>query len=186
MLARRTLRASFVVTVASGALVGLGCSSTVTPTPDGQVQGDANPPSDVLQIDISNPPLGVDVPDAAIASCPAATPMSGSACDPSLSRTCSYGDCLGRPTIEARCAGGVWQVLESSCNPPPPDAGPPPEVCPATAPTPDSPCTYTGPGCTYGMCPPSSTTFAMCVSGRWSVGIATCNPPIDAGPPPDA
>lgn len=190
MLPKRTLRASFVVTVASGALVGMGCGSTVVQAPDGQAPVDvsdrpdgATPPDTVDPWPDMPPPINPpppDVPDAAVASCPPSAPAQGGACDPSLSRICTYGDCLGRPTIEARCAGGAWSVVESTCNPPPP------EPCPSAPPTGGAACTYTGPGCTYGMCPPSSTTFAMCVSGRWSVGIASCNPPLDAGPPPDA
>jgi hypothetical protein len=190
MLARRTLRASFVVTVASGALVGIGCGSTVVSTPDAIV----NPPPDRPptadgspdavdpwpDVPISTNPPAPDVPDAPVASCPPSAPAQGSACDPTLSRVCTYGDCLGRPTTEARCVGGAWEVQESTCNPPPP------EECPTTVPMAGAACTYVGPGCTYGTCPPSSTTFAMCVSGRWSVGMASCNPPIDAGPPPDA
>jgi hypothetical protein len=201
MLPKRTLRASFVVTVTSGALVGIGCGSTVVSTPDASPP-DAiiNPPfdgppivdvaadsPDVLPLpDLGNPPAP-DVPDAAVTSCPPSAPTPGGACDPTLSRVCTYGDCLGRPTTEARCAGGAWEVQESTCNPPPP------EECPTTVPMPGAACTYVGPGCNYGTCPPSGPYYARCVSGRWAVVQASCNPPpdggvapSDAGRPPDA
>lgn len=184
MHARRSLRASFVVTLASSALVGVGCGSTVVqvPTPQGDAGADVDVGTDaeLPRPDLGNPPP--DLPDATPASCPPTVPSG--ACDPSLSRTCSYGDCLGRPTTEARCVGGMWEVVVSTCNPPPPDAGPPP--CPTAAPPTGAACDAEGQTCTWGTCPPSSVSFGMCSGGRWVVGISSCNPPIDAGPPPDA
>lgn len=54
MLPKRTLRASFVVTVTSGALVGIGCGSTVVSTPD------ASPPDAIINPPFDGPPI-VDV-----------------------------------------------------------------------------------------------------------------------------
>jgi hypothetical protein len=175
MISKRNLRASFVVTVASTALVHIGCSSTVVSGPDvtdGQVQGDADSQDVLLRPDLSNPPAP-DVPGL----CPLSEPLSGSACDATLSRTCPYGNCAGSHTTEARCVGGRWELLLliNTCNPPPP------EPCPLTLPTMGARCTYAGPGCSYGTCPPSNTSFATCDSGRWTIGIASCNPPPLSG-----
>ena len=45
---------------------------------------------------------------------------------------------------------------------------------------------FSGGGSPDIVATPSSVSFGMCSGGRWVVGISSCNPPIDAGPPPDA
>jgi hypothetical protein len=53
--------------------------------------------------------------------CPTAPPQDGTPCYGGLK--CPYGDCYGAPTTFATCTNGTWNVLNSSCNPPVPDAG---------------------------------------------------------------
>lgn len=62
-----------------------------------------------------------------VVACPATAPRDG---DPCLcaghyAAPCSYGDCGGSPTINARCdeKTNKWSVATLSCNPPPADAG---------------------------------------------------------------
>jgi hypothetical protein len=53
--------------------------------------------------------------------CPQAKPVAGDACNLDPTEACEYGDCMGTPTITAMCKPDkTWQVLEMSCNPPPP------------------------------------------------------------------
>jgi hypothetical protein len=54
-------------------------------------------------------------------ACPATRPVHGSSCG-GCAAHCTYGDCYGTPTIDALCDAttGTWQVVETSCNPPPP------------------------------------------------------------------
>lgn len=54
-------------------------------------------------------------------ACPATRPVDGSSCT-GCGTHCTYGDCYGTPTVDALCNAttGTWQVVETSCNPPPP------------------------------------------------------------------
>ncbi len=167
---RRSLRASFVVTVAAtvGAL-NAGCGSEVKP--------------------ITNPPF---------IECPSTPPTNGSACTASLG-SCSYA-CASGGSGTASCLNGVWQSQITSCNPPAPDVPDPsdvvdasdasdvtalpdttPPVCPTTVPMRGSPCVAgTLPVmCNYGDCLGSPTLFARCTSGAWDIAEVSCNPPPD-------
>ncbi len=163
---RRSLRASFVVTVAAtvGAL-NTGCSS------EPQV--------------ITNPPL---------IECPTWAPTHGSACTASLG-SCSY-TCATGGEGTARCVNGVWESQIGTCNPPPPDVviidvadasdvtTPPdaaPTMCPAAAPLRGSACTAGASAltCNYGDCFGSPTITARCVAGAWDLLEVSCNPPPD-------
>ncbi len=219
MQRKKTLRSSFVVTVAAtSALLGAGCSDSAGSSPaDAPVAGDA---SDVLTTgDVSDVPVVSDASDATALPdtnpppmCPAAAPSNGAPCTPGMAvQMCSYGDCLGRPTTTARCATGTWEVVNSTCNPPPdvptdgptdavadaPDAptdGPTDAVadapdaspCPDAEPTMGATCASPGASCMYGGCTPMGgrMTHATCDdTGHWSVGTIICNPPriTDAG-----
>ena len=76
---------------------------------------------------ISNPPAPV---------CPQVEPTPGSSCSSceipsSLHCTYTVGTCQGQPVQgELNCVGGKWQQLTGvgSCNPPAPDASPPPPM----------------------------------------------------------
>ena len=86
--------------------------------------------------------------DAVVAEpyCPASAPLQGSAC--ATAETCYYGpNCDTRPTRTARCSNARWDIIESTCNPPP-------IACPDAAPAEDATCS---PGfgvsrCNYGSC----------------------------------
>jgi hypothetical protein len=75
---------------------------------------------------------GAGAPDGPVL-CPSSVPPQGSSCAACAGRwpsDCNYGpDCNGSPTQTAVCDGtsGTWNILVSSCNPPPPpiEAGPP-------------------------------------------------------------
>lgn len=61
-------------------------------------------------------------------ACPATAPDQGAscfACRGDYPHECDYGDCDGRPTTQATCDRTTlqWQILRSSCNPPPPNGG---------------------------------------------------------------
>lgn len=166
MQTRRTLRASFVITVAAtvGAL-NAGCADTVNG----------------------------ETPDGSSVACPTYAPQGGSACDPALgSRVCSYGCSFGGDGT-ATCVGGRWESRIGTCNPPAPDVmpiydtNPPPPMCPATVPMAGSPCVVSmvPTMCNYGDCGGSPTTFAQCLTGTWQIGVVSCNPPLDAPPPQD-
>ena len=64
-----------------------------------------------------------------VAKCPATSPVHGSSCDECADRlpdSCNYKYCGMYPSIYARCdrVTRTWNVMEASCNPPPPsDAG---------------------------------------------------------------
>lgn len=166
---RRSLRASFVVTVAAtvGAL-NAGCGSE--------------------PLIITNPP---------VIECPSSPPTNGSACTASRG-SCSYS-CFSGGQGTASCPSGVWVSQIGTCNPPPPDVPDPsdvvdasdasdvtappdatPPVCPATTPMRGSPCV---PGalpsmCNYGDCLGSPTIMARCIAGAWDIaevsGAPTC------------
>lgn len=99
---RRKARRSFVTTfaatvatsIAAGGALLVGCTETET---------------------TYNPPAPGDT------VCPAARPTSGEPCQ--VTKECTYDDCYGTPSTQAKCVGGKWSVMETSCNPPPPDAG---------------------------------------------------------------
>jgi hypothetical protein len=64
------------------------------------------------------------------ALCPSVVPQEGSSCAACAGHypdPCAYDDCLGTPSVVARCdpQSGTWSVMWSSCNPPAPtpDAG---------------------------------------------------------------
>ncbi|MGK3993143.1 hypothetical protein [Sorangium sp. So ce1024] len=109
-------------------------------------------------------------------SCPETRPQAGSPCEQE-DLSCGYGeDGCGRP-IESRCAGGAWQDVTATCNPPPP-----PPACPEAMPAPGDPCSRNGELCSYNSLPdcPEPTVLG-CDDGAWSVTVAVfCNPP----PPP--
>lgn len=53
--------------------------------------------------------------------CPSVIPMEGASCRAGLDcvyETCSYG---GHPTRQAICQDGSVRIVQTSCNPPPPD-----------------------------------------------------------------
>lgn len=107
--------------------------------------------------------------------CPDSPPTQGSACVPGRTTPCTYGNCGGAPTTEARCdpSTSTWQVQQSSCNPPPP-------MCPPAPPVAGTPCMPGfGAGCAYGDCNGTPTTLAMCdySTSTWQVRVASCNPP---------
>ena len=101
--------------------------------------------------------------------CP--TTMSGAGASCATGTVCTYpnGPCC--PASEARCVDGQWQILSSSCNPPPPMA------CPAVPPVAGSDCGPVDPcgasqylDCTWGTCPNGlSQTTARCDGNVWQV-----------------
>jgi hypothetical protein len=60
-----------------------------------------------------------------VATCPATEPIDGSSCTcgDHYYGDCKYGDCYGIATTDAHCDAvtGIWRVMHSTCNPPPPD-----------------------------------------------------------------
>lgn len=114
-----------------------------------------------------------------VQTCPTEAPADGTFCYSDI--RCTYGDCFGRPTTEASCAGNRWSVTTSTCNPPPP-------MCPPSRPAqgaacdpstvPDA-CQYTGTFCPYPPPGTNNTVVALCIPSTrtWQVSEATCNPP---------
>jgi hypothetical protein len=171
---RKNLRASFVVTVATGGALALGCSDTVPANGD---SGTA-PPSSM---------------------CPTELPSPSSPCALDDSIRCSFGG--GGPyncpmPANANCYRGRWEISMPSCNPPFPldvildvtDAADvidvtPTSTCPTTAPPSGQPCTLRDSiVCTFGggtipSCPLLAS--ARCFLGRWQVSPFSCNPPPD-------
>lgn len=112
--------------------------------------------------------------------CPEARPVDGAGCDVAETQTCSYDDCYGTPSTQARCLDGVWQVQRMSCNPPPP------QPCPASVPAFGTSCTNDpSQRCAYGSCAAgdTSTVTAVCSNGKWTGTALSCQP-VDAGLPP--
>lgn len=151
LLAKRALRAPIVITVAgAGMLLGTtGCDSENENECGGDVA--CNPPS---------------------AECPTNEPNASDGCDSGL--VCKYGDCGGVPTRTFTCKGGAWEVMEMSCNPPPPE-------CPAEVPAAESACNLPSfRECGYDFCMGMThlpTTSARCIDGQWNVQHGACNPP---------
>jgi hypothetical protein len=162
MLPRRSLRASFVVTVgvastASAALTG--CGTAVTPrTCDAGICDDGCPEN--------------------------AAPLGSPCATPGLS--CVYnvnprGDECGPRPHTWSCQDGRWSAPPNTCNPP----APAPQ-CPPSPPVRGSSCTVTL-VCDYPP-PPSCPLIqvqARCDNGRWDVPQFSCNPPppYDGGAP---
>ena len=143
---------------------------------------DANPPS----IDPTKPvslfrdagwdsgPVPEPPADANVSTtCPAQEPATGSACDVPPAFGCSYGPlCDSRPTHQAECVQGKWQIYVSTCNPPP-------IPCPANAPTEGASCErgFGPPRCSYGTCDGGVAAASFeCTASRWSV-IERCGVP---------
>lgn len=197
MRRRRTLRDSFVVTVATtvGAL-SPGCFSDRT-SADAALDAD-------------------DATSGDATACPSFAPATGSPCAGAM--VCGYSCATGGDGT-ARCVDGRWQSMVATCNPPPDvqltdatsgdatgdaatgdattgdatagdattgdagDAATDASACPPTAPS--GACTGTL-TCGYGDCFGAHTTFATCTDGMWQVSVRSCNPPLDAGVAPDA
>jgi hypothetical protein len=102
--------------------------------------------------------------DARDTSCPTSQPADDAPCALAADKVCEYGSCGGMPTGEARCKGGRWEVLISTCNPPflP---------CPDAEPTPDTACErgWGPPLCTYGECDGGAAATFTCEDARWQV-----------------
>ncbi|MBX3222146.1 MAG: hypothetical protein KF795_16635 [Labilithrix sp.] len=114
-----------------------------------------------------NPPPPLD-------ACPAEEPVAGEPCYVDPAATCGYKDCLGTPSVTAKCKDYAWQVVEMSCNPPPP-----PVACPEKAPVEGTPCNMKSTEtCEYGDCYGVATTTAICNDQKtWNVAEVSCNPP---------
>lgn len=105
--------------------------------------------------------------------CPSSEPSTGAYCNVAADRFCSYPTSECCPDVEARCVDYTWEVLISSCNPPPPPA------CPEEMPedgsdcAPADVCGYTVQTCNYGTCSEgSSDAFtAFCNGTTWSVQL---------------
>jgi len=140
--AKRSVRSPFVVTLAAAAtIVAAGCGARV----DG-VTSDAGADTQPIE-------------------CPSSEPSNGGACSGEMS--CSYGNCYGMATTTAQCRNGEWQVMNLSCNPPPPE-------CPRTEPAVGSACRYYGPGsCNYpDRCLSGAMKSFSCISGTWTSEMA--------------
>ncbi len=155
MRSKRSLRASFVITIgAASALVGAcGGVTNAGPTDGGSI----------------NP-----------AGCPELVPTSGAAC--TGSESCSYeSKCGGMSAtcVQAwRDSGRTWSVTETrpsdtGCPSTMPVSGSPCDEChlPTTS------CSYTTAVDCFGM--PLGASVS-CYNGKWNVSISSCNPP----PPP--
>ncbi|MEZ4224701.1 MAG: hypothetical protein R3B13_27365 [Polyangiaceae bacterium] len=178
MSQRKTLKTPFVVTVTSvvtlaatscggstsGGLNGSGGSGN-----QGAVGGSGNASSGG-----SGNASGASGSGGAGTGCPVSFPNSGP-CGPE-GAVCSYpqGECC--PPWEARCVGGQWEGLISSCNPPPPDPCPvnPPkngETCGSADPCGSPPFQV----CTYDQCNSGQPNVtAQCMQGVWSVKKEPC------------
>jgi hypothetical protein len=114
--------------------------------------------------------------------CPDEPPARGDFCDISLDTVCEYGDCYGEPTATATCVSQliddgdvayVWDVSETTCNPPPVEV-----ECPVEAPEASTPCAYVGDEpCGYYDCSGTPSLVAECIGGMWQTREMTCNPP---------
>lgn len=197
--ARRTLRTSVVRVIAAFAPLA-GCSDfhqpedpIGNPPPPNCAEGSTgcvpvvteNPPPPV--VDATNPPppsrdAGWDSgPDADAGdgnvpkTCPAQEPSTGGACAVPPNSGCTYGPfCESRPTHQAECVQGKWQIYVSTCNPP---AIP----CPENAPTEGASCErgFGPPRCSYGTCDGGVVAASFeCAASRWSVvercGVPAC------------
>jgi hypothetical protein len=97
--------------------------------------------------------------------CPISEPAIGTPCDPTLGKSCNWGNACGSidyglcdPTT------GLWQI-SSSCT----------TGCPASEPMAGSACTTTA-SCSYiSSC--GGTDDAKCSGGRWYVAIGPCASP---------
>lgn len=108
--------------------------------------------------------------------CPTAQPTAGAACGPIAGVSCGYKDCMGTPSVLAKCeADGKWSVVEMSCNPPPPPS------CPAAQPASGDACSPSldTKACGYKDCNGTPAVTATCgADAKWSVDERSCNPPI--------
>jgi hypothetical protein len=169
---RNKLGASFVVTVAAGGALMVGCSDHM--------------------------PVGAD--SGAVSSsqmCPTTLPSSGAPCALDESRYCSFGG--GGPincpmTMSAHCYHGRWEISAFSCNPPftldvtdVTDVAvvidvTPTLICPIRPPVPGELCTLRDSiVCTFSGTSISCPLYASarCNSGRWVISPISCNPPAD-------
>lgn len=153
--AKRPVRNPFVVTLAAAtALLTPGCGARVDGAPTGDTKKEQS------------------------SECPAAEPTHLAPCSGDLS--CNYGDCGGSATTTAHCESGHWQVMRSSCNPPPPD------WCPPSAPASGSSCFSEGQWCEYmDRCVPSGQVSFTCKSGRWQGSFMTPTAACPTTPPVD-
>jgi hypothetical protein len=120
---------------------------------------------------------GTDAPQPQPSGCPSSEPANGASCSSEI--TCNYGNCYGTPTTTAMCRNGEWQVIEATCNPPPPE-------CPRTEPDPSAPCSFFGSGCTYpDRCLPGATKKYTCSGAKWLVEISTVIAACPTTPPLD-
>ncbi len=99
--------------------------------------------------------------------CPNEQPTAGAGCA-GVVEACFYGDCYGVPTVEAKCTANGWQIVETTCNPPPPE-------CPEQQPQQDAACTYLGGGCDYKDCTDPAHILAKCIDGEWDLRVGVCN-----------
>lgn len=103
--------------------------------------------------------------------CPDALPTNGETCWVDPAEWCSFSNGPCCPATQARCVGYVWEVLYTSCNPPPP------EPCPAVPPDEGAPCGTADPcGATYQYCDycASDATVAVCENGVWVRQFGPC------------
>lgn len=156
MRSKRSLRASWVVTVGTSAIVG-ACGGTTAGDPSGDGGS-----TDGGTYEGGNPP-----------GCPSAPPTVGGAC-PIPSQRCDYGS-MCSPLIYT-CTGGAWIAVHG--NPPAP-------ACPTSPPSGACPCYPTNFQCSYpnGTCNGMPIQeIAQCSNGQWVLSVSTCNPPApDAG-----
>jgi hypothetical protein len=118
-----------------------------------------------------NPPVPV---------CPVDLPPQGTPCSLPADMMCNYETHPCCPPKSARCASGVWEILISTCNPPPPPPCPVDPPAPGSSCAPTDPCgTYPFQECTYGTCPNGAAmTQALCNGDVWMVKSGCA---VDAG-----
>jgi hypothetical protein len=98
-------------------------------------------------------------------TCPRAQrPIAGHPCEVAAGKVCEYDYCDERPTIEASCKAGRWEVLVSSCNPPS-------VPCPDAEPSENEMCNrgWGPPTCAYGACDGGPATTYACENQHWKV-----------------
>lgn len=127
---------------------------------------------DGVELSCNPPPPGV---------CPDGVPENGTEClDLEPGKVCSYPSLeICAPGIQATCGDSsqwiVTEVVDPTCNPPPP--------CPPDPPEQGAPC-YGGETCSYTTetsCGPMPIEASCGPDGAWEVSTIACNPP-----PPDA
>ncbi len=167
---KRPLRSPFVMTFAAAATTAIACG--------GQVEGpEKKNPEDTRGT--------TSVPNAD--SCPSVAPAGGASCALPASQVCTYGNCYGVAITRVQCSSArTWQVVEATCNPPPP----PMNACPRTEPKAgascatfaDLQCVYNGSRCNEAGGYEPERHYS-CGSGVWVAQPAPeCVPPVPTCP----